>query len=159
VRLRRVRGMDEKHHLTLMCRDLSEVAAYAIFDNAQFRILKAATPGSYTFILRATREVPRRLMHPRRKTIGVRVPAHAAARALLAEMGEPMLSATLLLPDTDVALSDAPQIRAALEHQLDLVIDSGPCGTEPSTVIDLSGAAPIVLRAGKGPLGVLGQGL
>ena len=159
ARLRRVRAMDEKHHLTLMCRDLSEIAAYAIFDNAQFRILKAATPGSYTFILRATREVPRRLMHPRRKTIGVRVPAHAAARALLAEMGEPMLSATLLLPDSDVALSDAPQIRAALEHQLDLVIDSGPCGIEPSTVIDLTGEAPIVLRAGKGPLAVLGQGL
>ena len=159
ARLRRVRAMDEKHHLTLMCRDLSEIAAYAIFDNAQFRILKAATPGSYTFILRATREVPRRLMHPRRKTIGVRVPAHAAARARLAEMGEPMLSATLLLPDSDVALSDAPQIRAALEHQLDLVIDSGPCGIEPSTVIDLTGEAPIVLRAGKGPLAVLGQGL
>jgi tRNA threonylcarbamoyl adenosine modification protein (Sua5/YciO/YrdC/YwlC family) len=159
ARLRRVRAMDEKHHLTLMCRDLSEIAAYAMFDNAQFRILKAATPGSYTFILRATREVPRRLLHPRRKTIGVRVPAHAAARALLAEMGEPMLSATLLLPDSDVALSDAPQIRAALEHQLDLVIDSGPCGIEPSTVIDLTGEAPIVLRAGKGPLAVLGQGL
>ena len=150
ARLRRVRGMDEKHHLTLMCRDLSEIAAYAIFDNAQFRILKAATPGSYTFILRATREVPRRLMHPRRKTIGVRVPAHAAARALLAEMGEPMLSATLLLPDTDVALSDAPHIRAALEHQLDLVIDSGPCGTEPSTVIDLTGETPELVRLGKG---------
>ena len=159
ARLRRVRAMDEKHHLTLMCRDLSEIAAYAIFDNAQFRILKAATPGSYTFILRATREVPRRLMHPRRKTIGVRVPAHAAARALLAEMGEPKLSETRLLPDSDVALSDAPQIRAALEHQLDLVIDSGPCGIEPSTVIDLTGEAPIVLRAGKGPLAVLGQGL
>jgi tRNA threonylcarbamoyl adenosine modification protein (Sua5/YciO/YrdC/YwlC family) len=159
ARLRRVRGMDPKHHLTLMCRDLSEIAVYAIFDNAQFRMLKAATPGSYTFILRATREVPRRLMHPRRKSIGVRVPAHAAARALLAEIGEPMLSATLLLPGTDVALSDALQIRAALEHQLDLVIDSGPCGTEPSTVIDLTGEAPIVLRAGKGPLGVLGQSL
>jgi tRNA threonylcarbamoyl adenosine modification protein (Sua5/YciO/YrdC/YwlC family) len=159
ARLRRVRGMDAKHHLTLMCRDLSEVAAYAIFDNAQFRILKAATPGSYTFILRATREVPRRLLHPRRKSIGVRVPAHAAARALLAEMGEPMLSATLLLPGAAVALSDAQQIRAALEHALDLVIDCGPCGTVPSTVIDLTGDAPIVLRAGKGPLAVLGQGL
>jgi tRNA threonylcarbamoyl adenosine modification protein (Sua5/YciO/YrdC/YwlC family) len=159
ARLRRVRGMDAKHHLTLMCRDLSEVAAYAIFDNAQFRILKAATPGSYTFILRATREVPRRLLHPRRRSIGVRLPAHAAARALLAEMGAPMLSATLLLPGAAVALSDAQQIRAALEHALDLVIDSGPCGTEPSTVIDLTGDAPIVLRAGKGPLAVLGQGL
>jgi tRNA threonylcarbamoyl adenosine modification protein (Sua5/YciO/YrdC/YwlC family) len=151
--------MDEKHHLTLMCRDLSEIAAYAIFDNAQYRMLKAAMPGSYTFILRATREVPRRLMQARRKSIGVRVPAHAAARALLAEMSEPMLSATLLLPGADVALSDAHQIRAALEHELDLVIDSGPCGTEPSTVIDLTGDAPIVLRAGKGSLAVLGQRL
>ncbi len=159
ARLRRVRGMDDRHHLTLMCRDLSEIAVYAVFDNAQFRVLKAATPGSYTFILRATREVPRRLMHARRKSIGVRVPAHAAARALLAELGEPMLSATLLLPGDSVALSDAQQIRAALEHQLDLVIDSGPCGTEPSTVVDLTGEAPVVLRAGKGSLAVLGQRL
>jgi tRNA threonylcarbamoyl adenosine modification protein (Sua5/YciO/YrdC/YwlC family) len=159
ARLRRVREMDEKHHLTLMCRDLSEVAAYAIFNNAQFRLLKAATPGSYTFILRATREVPRRLLHARRKSIGVRVPAHATARALLAEMGEPMLSATLLLPGADAPLSDAQQIRAALEHELDLVIDSGPCGIEPSTVIDLTGDAPVVLRAGKGSLAVLGQRL
>jgi len=159
ARLRRARGMDDKHHLTLMCRDLSEIAAYALVDNAQFRLLKAATPGSYTFILRATREVPRRLMHPRRKSIGVRVPAHAAARALLAEMGEPMLSATLLLPDAALPLSDAQQIRAALEHQLDLVIDSGPCGVEPSTVIDLTGEAPVVLRAGKGSLAVLGESL
>lgn len=157
ARLRRVRGMDEQHPLTLMCRDLAEIATYAIVDNAQFRLLKAATPGSYTFILRATREVPRRLMHPRRKRIGVRVPAHPAAHALLEEMGEPMLSATLLLPGGDVALSDAQQIRAALEHQLDLVIDSGPCGTAPSTVIDLTGAAPVVLRVGKGSLAVLGQ--
>lgn len=159
ARLRRVREMDEKHHLTLMCRDLSEVATYAIFDNAQFRLLKAATPGSYTFILRATREVPRRLLHARRKSIGVRVPAHAAARALLTEMGEPMLSATLHLPGAEVALADAPEIRAALEHALDLVIDSGPCGIEPSTVIDLTGNEPVVLRAGKGSLAVLGQRL
>jgi tRNA threonylcarbamoyl adenosine modification protein (Sua5/YciO/YrdC/YwlC family) len=159
TRLRRVRGVDEKHHLTLMCRDLTEIAAYAIFDNAQFRILKAATPNSYTFILRATREVPRRLMHPRRKSIGIRVPAHAAARALLAELGEPMLSATLQLPGAATPLSDAGQIRAALEHQLDLVIDSGPCGTEPSTVIDLTGDAPLVVRAGKGSLAVLGERL
>jgi tRNA threonylcarbamoyl adenosine modification protein (Sua5/YciO/YrdC/YwlC family) len=159
ARLRRVRGMDAKHHLTLMCRDLSEMASYAIFDNAQYRVLKAGTPGSYTFILRATREVPRRLLHPRRKSIGVRVPDHAAARALLAEMGEPMLSATLLLPGTEVPLSDAKQIRAALEKQLDLVIDSGPCGTEPSTMIDLTGESPVVLRAGKGSLAVLGLSL
>jgi tRNA threonylcarbamoyl adenosine modification protein (Sua5/YciO/YrdC/YwlC family) len=158
-RLRRVRGMDPKHHLTLMCRDLSEIAAYAIVDNVQFRVLKAATPGPYTFILRATREVPRRLMHPRRRTIGVRVPAHAAALALLAELAEPMLSATLFLPPDGPPLADALQIRAALEHQLDLVVDSGPCGTEPSTVIDLSGDQPVVLRAGRGSLGVLGQRL
>lgn len=159
ARLRRVRDMDEKHHLTLMCRDLSEIATYAVLDNAQFRLLKAATPGSYTFILRATRELPRRLLHARRKSIGVRVPAHAAARALLAEMGEPMLSATLLLPGAEAPLSDAQEIRAALEHQLDLVIDSGPCGIEPSTVIDLTGDEPVVLRAGKGSLAVLGQRL
>lgn len=157
ARLRRVRGIDAKHHLTLMCRDLSEIAAYAILDNAQFRILKSAMPGSYTFILRATREVPRRLMHPRRKSIGVRMPAHAAARALLAEIGEPILSATLTLPGAAAPLSDAQQIRAALEHQLDLVIDGGPCGTEPSTVIDLTGDAPVVVRAGRGSLAVLGE--
>jgi tRNA threonylcarbamoyl adenosine modification protein (Sua5/YciO/YrdC/YwlC family) len=158
-RLRRARGMDPKHHLTLMCRDLSEIATYAIVDNVQFRILKAATPGAYTFILRATREVPRRLMHPRRKTIGVRVPAHATARALLAELAEPMLSATLFLPPDGAPLADAHEIRAALEHELDLVVDSGPCGTEPSTVIDLTADEPVVLRAGKGPLSVLGQRL
>jgi len=156
-RLRRTRGMDERHHLTLMCRDLSEIATYAIVDNVQYRILRAATPGAYTFILRATREVPRRLMHPRRRTIGVRVPAHAAALALLAELGEPMLSATLQLPEADTPLADAQEIRRALAHQLDLVIDSGPCGVEPSTVIDLTGEAPVVLREGKGSLGVLGQ--
>ncbi len=155
-RLRRARGVDEKHHLTLMCRDLSEIASYAIVDNIQYRLLKAATPGSYTFILRATREVPRRLMHPRRKTIGVRVPEHAVARALLEELGEPMLSATLSLPGSAVPLSDAQEIRARLEHDLDLVVDSGSCGIEPSTVIDLTSDEPRVLRLGKGPLERLG---
>lgn len=158
-RLRRVRGMDPKHHLTLMCRDLSEIASYAIVDNVQFRVLKTATPGAYTFILRATREVPRRLMHPKRRTIGVRVPAHAGALALLAELAEPMLSATLFLPPDGAPPADAQEIRAALEHELDLVVDSGPCGTEPSTVIDLTGEVPVVLRAGRGSLGVLGQRL
>jgi tRNA threonylcarbamoyl adenosine modification protein (Sua5/YciO/YrdC/YwlC family) len=151
-RLRRVRGMDERHHLTLMCRDLSEIAAYAIVDAARFRLLKRATPGSYTFILRATREVPRRLAHPKRKTIGVRVPAHPVAHSLLAELNEPMLSATLLLPGETVPPSDAREIRAALEHQIDLVLDAGSCGTEPSTVIDLTGDEPVVVRAGKGSL-------
>jgi tRNA threonylcarbamoyl adenosine modification protein (Sua5/YciO/YrdC/YwlC family) len=151
-RLRRVRGMDERHHLTLMCRDLSEIAAYAIVDDARFRLLKRATPGSYTFILRATREVPRRLAHPKRKTIGVRVPAHPVAHSLLAELNEPMLSATLLLPGETVPPSDAREIRAALEHQIDLVLDAGSCGAEPSTVIDLTGDEPVVVRAGKGSL-------
>jgi tRNA threonylcarbamoyl adenosine modification protein (Sua5/YciO/YrdC/YwlC family) len=156
-RLRRVRGVDDKHHLTLMCRDLSEIAAYAIVDNVQFRMLKLATPGSYTFIMRATREVPRRLLHPKRKTIGVRVPAHAAAQALLAELGEPMLSSTLILPGAAAPLSDAPAIRAALEHELDLIVDCGSCGVEPTTVIDLTGDAPLVLRRGRGPLGIFGH--
>lgn len=156
ARLRRVRGVDEKHHLTLMCRDLSQIAAYAIVDNVQYRLLKAATPGAYTFILRATREVPRRLMHPRRRTIGVRVPAHAVALALLGELGEAMLSATLALPGDAAPLFDAQEIRAALEHQLDLVIDAGSCGTEPSTMIDLTADAPLLLRRGKGALAPLG---
>jgi tRNA threonylcarbamoyl adenosine modification protein (Sua5/YciO/YrdC/YwlC family) len=156
-RLRRVRGMDEKHHLTLMCRDLSEIATYAIFDNAQFRLLRQATPGSYTFILRATKEVPRRLQHPKRRTIGVRVPAHAVTQALLAELGEPMLSATLILPGAEAPLADAGEIRAALERELDVVLDSGSCGTQPSTVIDLTGDAPVVLRKGKGSLESIGK--
>lgn len=155
-RLRRVRGVDAKHHLTLMCRDLSQIAAYAIVDNVQYRLLKAATPGAYTFILRATREVPRRLMHPRRKHIGVRVPDHTVARALLAELDEPMLSATLVLPGHPTPLSDAQAIREALEHQLDLVVDGGSCGIEPSTVIDLTTEVPLVLRRGKGALAKLG---
>jgi tRNA threonylcarbamoyl adenosine modification protein (Sua5/YciO/YrdC/YwlC family) len=152
MRLRGVRRMDERHHLTLMCRDLSEIAAYAIVDDARFRLMKRATPGSYAFILRATREVPRRLAHPKRKTIGVRVPAHPVAQALLAELNEPMLSATLLLPDDAQPPSDPEVIRERLEHQVDLVIDAGSCGTEPSTVIDLTGEEPVVVRAGKGSL-------
>ncbi len=156
VRMRRVRGVDEKHQLTLICRDLSEIAAYAIVDNVQYRLLRAATPGAYTFILRATREVPRRLLHPRRKTIGVRVTQHPVARALLAELGEPMLSATLALPGAAAPLSDPAEIRAALEAQLDLVIDAGSCGLDPTTVIDLTGEAPVLVRRGKGALAPLG---
>ena len=155
-RMRRVRGVDDKHHLTLMCRDLSEIATYAIVDNVQYRLLKAATPGSYTFILRATREVPRRLMHPRRKTIGVRVPEHPVALALLAELGEPMLSATLLLPGDDAPISEGSDIRARMERQLDLVLDAGHCGIVPSTVLDLTGDTPVVLREGGGSLEALG---
>jgi tRNA threonylcarbamoyl adenosine modification protein (Sua5/YciO/YrdC/YwlC family) len=144
--------MDARHHLTLMCRDLSEIAAYAIVDDARFRLLKRATPGSYTFILRATREVPRRLAHERRKTIGVRVPGHPVAHALLAELNEPMLSATLLLPGEASPPSEPEEIRSRLEHEIDLVVDAGSCGVDPSTVIDLTGDEPVVVRAGKGPL-------
>ncbi|MGH8745264.1 MAG: L-threonylcarbamoyladenylate synthase [Burkholderiales bacterium] len=155
-RLRRVRQIDERHHLTLICRDLSEIATYAIVGNAQYRLLKAATPGSYTFILRATRELPRRLLHPKRKTIGVRVPSHAVAHALLAELSEPMLSATLQLPGDSQPLFDAAEIRARLEHELDLVIDAGSCGVLPTTVIDLTGDEPLVVRKGRGTLEALG---
>ena len=147
-RLRRVRGIDERHHLTLICRDLGEIADFAVVDDTAYRFLR--TPGSYTFILRARRNVPRRAT--RKKTIGVRLPGHPVAHALLEELDAPMLSATLLLPGEPAALSDAQEIRARLEHQLDLVVDAGPCGVEPSTVIDLTGEAPTVLRVGRGPL-------
>jgi tRNA threonylcarbamoyl adenosine modification protein (Sua5/YciO/YrdC/YwlC family) len=155
-RLRRVRGIDEKHQLTLVCRDLSEIATYAIVDNVQYRMLKAATPGAYTFILRATREVPRRTMHPKRKTIGVRVPAHVVVQALLDELREPMLSTTLTLAGDSTPLADAVEIRERLGKQLDLIVDAGPCAGEPTTVIDLTGEAPLVLRKGRGNLEKLG---
>jgi tRNA threonylcarbamoyl adenosine modification protein (Sua5/YciO/YrdC/YwlC family) len=151
-RLRRIRGFSAKHHLTLMCRDLSEIAAYAMVDDARFRILKAAIPGSYTFILRARRQVPRRVMHERRKTIGIRVPGHPVAHALLAELNEPIISATLSLPGEPNPLSDAQEIRERLEKRIDLVVDAGSCGTQASTVIDLTGEQPVVTRAGKGSL-------
>ena len=156
ARLRRVRGVDEKHHLTLMCRDLSEIGSYAIVDNVQFRLLKSATPGAYTFILRATRAVPRRLLHPRRRTIGVRVPEHPVAHALLAELNQPMLSTTLSLPGDQAPLSEARDVRARLEHELDLVIDSGSCAIEPTTVVDLTAEEPQIVRRGRGALGRLG---
>jgi len=149
-RLRALRGFDERHHLTLMCRDLSEISAYALVDDAAYRFLRL--PGSYTFILKARRPVPRRLMHPKRKTIGVRVPGHPVAHALLAELDEPILSATLSLPGEATPLVDGTAIRVRLERRLDLVIDAGPCGVEPSTVIDLTGDAPVVLRREKGSL-------
>jgi len=150
-RLRRIRGVDEKHHLTLMCRDLSEIAQYAKVDNRQYRLLKAATPGPYTFILEATKEVPRRLSHPSRKTIGLRVPENQIAHALLAELGEPLIGTTLILPDQDDALSNADDIRERLEKQIELVIDSGACSLEPTTVIDLSDDSEAVLvRQGRG---------
>jgi tRNA threonylcarbamoyl adenosine modification protein (Sua5/YciO/YrdC/YwlC family) len=147
-RLRAIRGIDERHHLTLMCRDLSEIARYAMVSDKNFAFLKI--PGSYTFILPARREVPRRVT--RKKTIGVRIPGHPAAYALLAELGEPMLSTTLTLPGDAAPLSDAQQIRERLGRRLDLIIDAGPCDTLPSTVLDLTGGEPQVLRKGKGPL-------
>ena len=157
VRMRRIRGMDEQRHLTLMCRDLSQIGAYANVDNVRFRLLKKLTPGSYTFILAASREVPRRLMHPRRRTIGVRVPDHRVAQALLAELGEPLLSATLILPGDEHPLTDPEEIRSRLERQIELVLDAGACGIEPSTVVDLTGPAPEIVRIGKGaPEPVLG---
>jgi tRNA threonylcarbamoyl adenosine modification protein (Sua5/YciO/YrdC/YwlC family) len=149
-RLRRIRGVDERHRLTLMCRDLSEISAYAIVDDARFRLLKSVTPGSYTFILPARRQVPRRATS--RKTIGVRIPGHPAAHALLAELDAPMLSATLTVAGEAGPLADALEIRARLESGLDVIVDGGPCGVEASTVIDLTKAEPQVLRVGKGSL-------
>jgi len=149
-RLRTIRKIDDKHHLTLMCRDLSEIASYAHVDNVQYRLLKKITPGSYTFILQASRDVPRRLLHPRRKTIGMRVPEHAVAHALLEAVGEPLLSATLILPGDAAPLNDAQDIRVRLEHALDLVLDGGHCGIAPTTVVDLTGEVPQLLRQGKG---------
>lgn len=153
LRIRRIRDVDDSHHFTLMCRDLSEISLYAKIDNVQFRLLKATpTPGDYTFILPATREVPRRTMHPKKKTIGLRVPQHPVAHALLQELNAPLLSSTLILPGDELPLTDAEDIRERLERAVDLVMDSGSCGFEPTTVIDLSGATPHVLRRGKGPV-------
>jgi tRNA threonylcarbamoyl adenosine modification protein (Sua5/YciO/YrdC/YwlC family) len=148
-KIRRIRDVDERHHFTLVCRDLAEIGQFAKVDNLQFRLIRANTPGSYTFILRATRDVPRRLLTPRH-TIGVRIPDHPVAMALLQSLGEPLLSSTLILPAHGVALNDAEEIRRHLEHQVDLVIDSGPCNGEVTTVIDLSGDAPRLIREGKG---------
>ena len=159
-KLRRIRGIDEKHHLALLCRDLSELASYARVDNRQFRLLKAATPGPYTFILDASKEVPRRLSHPSRKTIGLRLPQHRTLQALLEEHGSALLSTTLMLPQQTEPLVDAGQIRLELEHDLAGVIDAGPCPQEPTTVIDLvpmgQGRAPELIRSGRGNLAAIG---
>jgi tRNA threonylcarbamoyl adenosine modification protein (Sua5/YciO/YrdC/YwlC family) len=155
-RLRRIRGVDDKHHLTLLCRDLSEIAVYAKVDNRQYRLLKSATPGPYTFILEATKEVPRRLSHPSRKTIGLRVPEHAIFQALLEELGQPLLGTTLIPQGETMPLNDPQEIRALLEKQVDLVIDGGSCRLEPTTVVDLSGDEPLVLRQGRGDSALFG---
>lgn len=151
-RIRGIRQMDSSRHMTVVCRDLAEISRYAKVDNRRFRMLKAATPGSYTFILDATREVPKRLLHPKRKNIGLRIPDHPVAQALLGELDEPMLSSTLMLPDDEAPLNDAAVIRERLEHQVDLILDAGPCGIEMTTVIDLTGDIPVVARRGKGSL-------
>ena len=155
-RMRRIRKVDDKHHFTLVCRDLSDIGTYAKLDNAQYRMLKAATPGAYTFILEAGREVPRRLAHPKRRTIGLRVPDHAIARALLDELGEPLLSTTLLLPGYEDPLNDADEIADILGCQVDLVIDGGACGLAPTSIIDLTDDVPRVVREGAGSLASLG---
>jgi tRNA threonylcarbamoyl adenosine modification protein (Sua5/YciO/YrdC/YwlC family) len=154
--LRRLRRIDERHHLTLLCRDLSEISAYARVDNAMYRLLRLATPGPYTFILEATREVPRRLSHPSRKTIGIRVPDHPVALQLLAELGQPLIGTTLQLPGDELPLNDPQEIRERLEPELDLILDAGTCGVQPTTVIDLSSGSAQVLRVGRGALEPLG---
>ena len=158
--LRRIRGIDDKHHLTLLCRDLSELASYARVDNKQFRLLKSATPGPYTFILEASKEVPRRLSHPSRKTIGLRVPEHKTLQSLLELHGAPLLATTLILRGQTEPLNDAREIRDAMEHELAAVIDAGACHQQPTTVIDLTamgdGGEPIVVRQGRGDLAALG---
>jgi tRNA threonylcarbamoyl adenosine modification protein (Sua5/YciO/YrdC/YwlC family) len=151
-RIRRLRGVDERHHFTLLCRDLSQIATFAHVDNVQYRLLKATTPGPYTFILEGTRELPRRLLHPKRKTIGIRVPEHVVVAALLAELDEPILSSTLLLPGEDLPLTDPEEIRERLEKEVDLVIEAGACRPEATTVIDLSGGSPELVRVGRGRL-------
>ncbi|MEY2952827.1 MAG: hypothetical protein RLZZ401_914 [Pseudomonadota bacterium] len=158
--MRRIRGVDSKHHLTLLCRDLKELASYALVDNRQYRLLKAATPGAYTFILEATKEVPRRVSHPQRKTIGLRVPEHRSLQALLALHDGPLLATTLIPPGETDPLNDAEDIRARFEHALAAIIDAGACPSEPTTVVDLSamgrGGDPEILRQGRGDLARLG---
>jgi tRNA threonylcarbamoyl adenosine modification protein (Sua5/YciO/YrdC/YwlC family) len=149
-RIRAIRNLDDKHHFTLVCRDFAQLGQFVQVSKSVFRLVKAATPGSYTFILPATKEVPRRLLHPRKKTVGVRIPEHPVVRALLAELGEPLLSSTLLLPDQDEPLTHGWDIKERLDGAVDAVIDSGDCGTEPTTVVDLSEGEPMIVRRGAG---------
>jgi tRNA threonylcarbamoyl adenosine modification protein (Sua5/YciO/YrdC/YwlC family) len=149
-RIRRIRSLQENHNFTLVCRDLSELGTYAHVDNTTYRLLRHATPGPYTFVLEATREVPRRLIQPKRKTIGLRVPDHPIPQALLHALNEPLMSATLIMPGDDYPMTDPYDIRDSLEHEIDLVIDGGFCGLEATSVVDLTGPTPVVLRAGVG---------
>jgi tRNA threonylcarbamoyl adenosine modification protein (Sua5/YciO/YrdC/YwlC family) len=155
-RIRAIRRLGERHLLTMMCRDLSDLGSYAKVDNATYRVLKDVTPGPYTLILEATREVPRRLSHPSRRTIGLRIPDHPVALGLLDVLGQPLISTTLQLPGDELPLNDVDDIRARLDHLVDFVLDAGPCGIEPTTVVDLSGAEAVVIREGKGELAALG---
>jgi len=149
-RILRIRGLDDKHHFTLVCHDFAQLGHLVHLNNAAFRAIKAATPGPYTFILPATGDVPKRLMHPKKRTVGVRIPDHPVVSALLSELGEPLLSSTLLMPDEDEPMTDGWQIKEELDHWLDAVIDSGECGSEPTTVVDFSDGAPVVERVGAG---------
>ena len=149
-RIRHIRHLDDKHNFTLVCRDLSEITTYAKIDNQAFRLLKSMTPGAYTFIFEGTKQVPRRLMHPRRKTIGIRVPDNIICHELLGTLDQPILSTTLMLPGDDQPLTDPYEMRDLLGHQVDLIIDGGFCGLEPTTMVDMSGEAPLVTRVGKG---------
>lgn len=155
-RIRRIRGVDERHHFTLMCRDLSEIATYARVDNAQYRLLRASTPGPYTFILEGTKELPRRVLHPKRKTIGLRIPSHPVVLALLQELDEPLLSSTLILPGEAEPLAEPDEICRRLDKVVDVVIDAGPSSAGATTVINLASGTPELLRAGRGPLAPFG---
>ncbi len=155
-RIRAIRQVDDRHFFTLVCRDLSDIARYAKVDNRRYRLLKAATPGGFTFILEATREVPRRLLHPKRNTIGLRIPDHAVVSALLSELDEPILSVSLILPDAEQPCNDPLDIRGLVEKRVDVILDAGPCSLEPSTVIDLSGEVAQVIRRGRADPRLLG---
>ncbi len=152
-RIRRIRSLDERHHFTLVCADFAQLGQLVRMDNRAFRAIKAATPGPYTFILPATKEVPRRLAHPRKKTVGVRIPDHPVARALVHELGKPIVSSSLLLPDADEPMTDGWQIKQELDHAVDVVVDAGSCGMEPTTVVDWSQGYPEVVRLGAGDAG------
>lgn len=156
ARIRAIRGIDERHHLTLVCHDLAQAGRYARLDNWQFRLVRQGVPGAYTFLLPATRDVPRRVRHPRRSTIGMRVPAHPVAAALVAELGEPLLSSSLVLADADAPLNDADEIVAAVGRRIDAFVDAGPCAGEPSTIVDLASPPGAVVRRGRGDPAALG---
>ncbi|MEU7610010.1 L-threonylcarbamoyladenylate synthase [Micromonospora sp. NPDC049204] len=149
-RIRQIRHLDDRHHFTLVCRDFAQLGQFVQISNSVFRLVKASTPGSYTFILPATKEVPRRMLHPKKRTVGVRVPRHTVTQALLAELAEPLVSSTLVLPGDDEPMTQGWEIKERLDHQLDAVLDAGDCGKEPTTVIDLSGPEPEILRRGAG---------